>query len=193
MRVKLLGGLSVLFFIAGSAYGQQLEVTELDGGSVTTKLIADIALNKGSSLHRKWFLINSPSCPIRLDGAGVRTVYGDRNYSFEPAGNIAATEAVTAFEVRFMLFDLWGEHMKTLSGTELHDLDAGTTFALSEVGSWRARETDVAQYLTAVGFIAHVRTGDGRTWRAETSAILQEVEAVKLSLTLEELEPTTGD
>lgn len=172
---------------------QGLEVVRADGGSVTTSLGYGIAVNEESSLHREWFVANDPTCPLQLDGAGVRTVYADRDYEFQAAGRVIAREATAAFEVRFMLFDVWGEHMKTLSGTELRDLAVGAALPLSEIGSWNAWETEVAEFLTSVAFIAHVRTADGRAWGADRAGVLREVEAVKLSLTQEELEPSRPD
>ncbi len=181
--------LSLLCAAPAARAQSKLKVSRVDGGSVITNLGYGIAVNKNSSLRRQWFVINDPTCPLTLTGAGINTAYSDRQYSFKPAGTITARKAVAAFEVRFMLFDIWGNHMKTLSGTELWDLKAGARLALSEVGSWRAWETDVAKYLTAVGFIAHARTADGRPWAADTKALLREVDAVKLKLTQEQLEP----
>ena len=39
------------------------------GGSVTTYLSSDIAVNKNSSLRRQWVVVNDTSCPIELIGA----------------------------------------------------------------------------------------------------------------------------
>jgi hypothetical protein len=182
-------GLSLVCATPAARAQTKLKVSTVDGGSVTTNLGHGIAVNKNSSLRRQWFIINDPTCPLTLTEAGINTTYRDRQYSFKPAGSIKTIEAVAAFEVRFMLFDVWGNHMKTLSGTELRDLKAGVQLALSEVGSWRAWETEVTKYLTSVGFIAHARTVDGRPWTADTEALLREVDAVKLKLTQEQLEP----
>ncbi len=166
----------------------KLDVSSLDGGTVSTTLGYGITVNKGSSLHRQWFVINDPSWPISLAAAGINTTYS-KEFSFAPTGNITAKEAISAFEVRFMIFDVWGNHMKTLSGTELRDIAAGSPFQLASTGSWRAWENDVSHYLTSVGFVAHVRTSAGKAWSADTKAVFHEVEAVKLKLTQEQLEP----
>lgn len=166
-----------------------LRLATTDGGSVTTNLGYGIALNKNSSLHRQWFVINDTSCPISLGDAGVSTSFHDRDYMYKAAGTISAQEPIAAFEVRFMLFDVWGDHMKTLSGTELRDIPEATPFSLSEIGSWRAWENDATQYLTSVAYIAHVRTSDGRAWSYDSKALLRELDTVKLSLTQEQLEP----
>lgn len=188
--VTALAVLLLLAVVPRSAAAQgSLDVTSTDGGSVTTPLAYGIAVNKSSSLRRQWFLINDPTCPLNLVGAGINTAYGDRDYSFKAAGTVFAKEGVSAFEVRFMVFDVWGEHMKTLSGTELRDLAAGTYFALADLGSWRAWETEVEQYVTSVGFVARVRTADGRAWSIDTAALLRELGAVKLRLTQEQLAP----
>jgi hypothetical protein len=172
-----------------SVQGQaKLDVSSLDGGAVTTTLGYGITVNKGSSLHRQWFVINDPTCPISLAAAGINTTY-DKDYSFKGTGNITAKEPIMAFEVRFMIFDVWGNHMRTLSQTELRDIAAGSPVELKNAGSWSARENDVSDYLTSVGFVAHVRTSAGKAWSADSKAVLHEVEAVKLKLTQEQLDP----
>jgi hypothetical protein len=173
-----------------SAFSQaKLEVSSLDGGPVTTSLGYGVTVTKDSSLHRQWFVTNDPSCPASLAAAGINTAYTSREYSFTPSGTLTAKEPISAFEVRFMIFDVWGDHMKTLSGTELRDVAPGSPFQLASTGSWRAWENDVSDYLTSVGFIAHVRTAAGRAWSADSRAVLREVEGVKLRLTQEQLEP----
>lgn len=92
-----------------------------------------------------------------------------------------------AFEVRFLLFDVWGDHMQTLSATKVSDLNG--QMPLGEAGSWRAWENDVSELLTVVSFPARVRTADGRTWNYDPVRLLREVERIKVKLTEKELSP----
>jgi hypothetical protein len=139
--------------------GRPLQVEELSGGSVVTNLGYGIQVNKGSSLQRRWFVINDPSCPVRLSGAGISTVYQSSSiggdYKYKATGLAITSETVPALEVRYLLFDIWGEHTRTLSDTEVSDLRG--QLALKDTGSWATWENDVSEIFTVVSFVARVR------------------------------------
>ncbi len=167
----------------------ELQIEELAGGSVVTNLGYGIAINKGSTLKRSFYVFNDPGCPVQLQGAGVSTRYNDRNYSFVPKGELRAEEPVAAVEIRFLLFDVWGEHLKTLSATEIKDLGVGTSLEIKEIGTWQAWENDVSRYLTSVAFVSRVRTLDGKGWTANTSALLQRAAELDLKPDESDLDP----
>lgn len=168
-----------------------LKTEEIQGGSIVTNLSFRAQLNKGSSLQRRWFVVNDPSSPVQLNGAGVKTVYvtnsigGD--YSYIPDGTANCTEPVTAYEIRFMLFDIWGDHVKTLSGTQI--TDSSGQIALKNIGSWRAWENDASELMTVVSFVARARKADGSSWEADMPSLLTEIQKVKVRLTENELTP----
>ena len=173
-----------------------LTVVPLDGGSVTTNLSSGIAVNKGSSLKRKWFVINSVTCPAFLSLAGIKTVYHSSSdysaggYEFNPQGTISAKGDVTAFEVRFVLFDIWGDRMEALSLSQLAELAPNSPFEFSEAGEWYASESDVREFFTAVAFVAHVRLADGTTWNYDPNGIVTQLAKIQLHLNKEGLNPT---
>ena len=171
--------------------GRALQVAELSGGSVVTNLGYGIQVNKGSSLQRRWFVINDPSCPVRLSGAGISTVYQSSSiggdYKYKATGQAVTTETVTAFQVRYLLFDIWGEHARTLSDTEVSDLRG--QIALKDTGSWTTWENDDSEIFTVVSFVARVRRPDGTIWEYDPSSMLQQVEGIKVKLTEKELTP----
>ena len=80
-----------------------LQVEELGGGSVITNLGYGIQVNKGSTLQRRWFVINDPSSPVRLSGTGINVVYvsssigGD--YEYKAAGLASAGETYICLRV----------------------------------------------------------------------------------------------
>jgi hypothetical protein len=158
---------------------------------VVTNLGYGIQVNKGSSLQRRWFVINDPSCPVQLSGAGISTVYqgssigGD--YKYKATGLAITSEMVTAFQVRYLLFDIWGEHSRTLSDTEVSDLRGQV--ALKDTGSWATWENDVSEILTVVSFVARARRPDGTIWEYDVPSLLQQVEKIKVTLTEKELAP----
>jgi hypothetical protein len=89
-----------------AALSRDISVTKIDGGPVVTYGTA--AADRGSSIHRRWFVINDSSCPIALGDAGLTPHYNGPSYQFDAQGTAAAVENVLAFEVLFPVFDLWG-------------------------------------------------------------------------------------
>lgn len=168
-----------------------LQVEELSGGSVVTNFGYGIQVNKGSSLQRRWYVINDPSCPVQLSAAGISTVYRSSSiggeYKYKATGVAATREKITGFEVRYLLFDVWGEHTRTLSDTEVSDLKG--QIALKDTGSWRTWENEVSEIFTVVTFVARVRKPDGAVWEYDTQSLLQRVEKIKVTLTEKELTP----
>lgn len=171
--------------------GRVLRVKELGGGSIVTDLGYRIQVNQGSSLQRRWFVINDPSCPVQLSGAGIRTAYRSSSiggdYKYMATGLATTGEMITAFQVRYLLFDIWGEHTRTLSDTEVSDLKA--QIALKDTGSWSTWENEVSEFFTVVSFVSLVRRPDGTVWQYDPSSLLQHVEGIKVKLTEKELTP----
>lgn len=90
--------------------------TTTDGGSIQTKLSANIVLNKESGLRREWVVVHDDTIPVDLVGSpGVTTIYesGGRyssgGYRYRAAYTVRVAEPVVAIEVRFITFDVWGK------------------------------------------------------------------------------------
>lgn len=112
------------------------QVTRADGGSITTNLGYGIAVAKNSSLKREWIAIHDPGMPVELEGTpGVATVFIPDGYSnefrYRSDFTLSAGEAVRAAEVRFLIFNVWGDHVQTLSYEEVLDLPKGGEEELS--------------------------------------------------------------
>ena len=177
---------------ATSALAQVAKISALvtDGGPVVTDLGYNVKVNDGSTLRRSWVTLNDTASAVQLAAAGVATTYGNREYQFTPTGKAKATTAATAFEVRYLLFDTFGNHLKTLSGTEIRDLISGGELELAKTGTWRAFENEVSQLLTVVSFVAFTRTADGKVWRYNEKAIGAELARIELQVKSGILEPT---
>ena len=95
---------------------------------------------------------------------------------------------ISAFEVRFILLDMFGGRLTTLSKTEIKDLDVDDEVILSEMRShrrragadWEASWHDVRELLTVVGFVAQVRTREGVVWRYDEQAIAERLRELGL-------------
>ena len=165
-----------------------LTTVEANGGSVVTNLGYGIQVNKGSSLQRRWFVVNDDSCPMQLNGAGINTTYrSSSDYSYVPVGSANFREATTAFEIRFLLFDVWGEHAETLDASKI--VDAQGEITLKDIGTWRASENEVSGMFTVIAFVASVRKPDGTVWQYDAGSLLQQIAKIKVKLTEKELTP----
>ena len=163
-----------------STYIVGQEISKADGGSIRTDLGYNIVLNKGSSLRREWVAFHE-NLPLTISGTpGVTTVwksgekYSRGEYNYTARATVTASQAVTAFQIRFVSFDVFGERMATLGATEIEDIAAGASRTFD--WSWNAyREPDVSKYFASVAFIASVRTKDGQVHVADYNAVLQVV------------------
>jgi hypothetical protein len=185
--------------LAGVSYTQDktgvpsLDVSKSDGGSVVIELGSNISINKESSLHRTWYVISDPACPVRmvtgLSAAGINIKYrGERGFWFTSDGLASARTDVSAFELSAVLFDLWGDHLKTLSLVALQDLRSGSTISLSDKFEWYASDQDTTGYLTCVTYVRTVRLMDGKLWRADMRPILRKLGEIQLKASEEKLD-----
>jgi hypothetical protein len=127
MRIKIYAVSAIAAFnacaqTAAQSAPHKLTIQTYDGGSAVTELGYGIAVNKGSSLHRRWYVINDASCPVELGTVGIRPVYSERgrNYDFNPVGDLTPRVAISAVEVIFVQFDLWGNRERGLSADEIN-------------------------------------------------------------------------
>jgi len=175
------------------SYSQTIKVTSMNCGGVITELSYDIKVNKNSSLQRSCLTFNDPSCPVQLSDAGIVSKYDtyDKDYEFTAQGSLSSTEKIAAIEIRLLLFDVFGEHIKTLSSTQVADIPANTSSNINTGGGWRAWENEVRGYLTSIAFVAQVRTSAGTVWRFNEKAISGEILKTHLKMLSGILDPTT--
>ena len=175
----------------------EVRITRSDGGSIRTELGYGIVLNENSGLRREWVAVHG-DLPLTLEGTpGVTTSYDSSrggNYRYTADVTVSATsgQSVTAFEVRFITFDIFGERMTTLSATEIVDIVAGG----QETFDWRwslFRENDASEYFASIAFIAKVRTADGQVYVADYDAVLDVVREFAAEATEADLAPPTDD
>lgn len=183
-----------ILVISTSAFAQPLQISIEDGGTVVTDRPGlRVKVNENSSLHRTFIVINDPNCPVQLDSTGIRTSYSDLSYSYWPSGIVKANEAISALEIRYLLFDMFGNHIKTLSALEVADIDYGKEIRFRGTSSWQAQESGVIQLLTIVSFVGNVRKADGSIWRYREKPISDELNKIRLTVTTGALDPKKDD
>jgi len=174
-------------------------VTRGSGGSIKTDLGYGIMLNEKSSLEREWITIHDDSILANLIGTvGVRTVYeSGKNYSsaslrYKVDYKIVIKEPLAAIEVRFLTFDIWGDHVNTLSTTEIVHMETGENPRFD--AEWNIfSDNETIEHYASIAWIAKVRTKSGRVIKADHKKVLDE--AVKFSKEFEQidLEPKPKD
>ena len=170
-------------------------VTMASGGSIKTELGYGIVLNKESSLAREWITVHDDSVLADISGmVGVKTIYesGERysreSYQYSAEYSITAKEDLSAVEIRFLTFDIWGNHSRNLSATDIVDMAAGTT--KSFVGKWNVySENEVSEYYASIAYIAQVRTKSGRVIKANPKFVLEQAQKFSKKFSEEDLEP----
>jgi hypothetical protein len=171
----------------------EVVATKAPGGSIQTKLSEDIVINKQSTVTREWIALHDPSVPADLVGTpGVTTVYKDRGrsgeYQYEANVSVQAKAGLAAVEVRFLVFDVWGQHVRSLVSDEVADIPAGTTKDVSP--EWRVlSENEVSRHYASIAYISRVRTQDGRVFEADTASVVREAQKFSKKFTVADLEP----
>ncbi|MEY3775233.1 MAG: hypothetical protein RLZZ129_2013 [Verrucomicrobiota bacterium] len=179
----------------GSCWGAEVaEVTRAPGGSIKTVLSRNIVLNSESSLAREWIAVHQPNYPAKLKGTpGVTTryksggEYSRGEYQYHVSLKFWLYEAITAIEIRFLMFDIWGQHVKSLSLTEIRDFNPDLN-KLS--GAWRIfSENEASEYYASITYIARVRTRDGRIISADIAPVLAEARRLSEKFSESDLDP----
>lgn len=191
---RFLMPLLVLPLLIGGTTGQQSNVTRADGGSIRTSLGHGIVLNEDSSLQREWIAVHHDAVPVSLEGTpGVKTIYesGSRfssgGFKYSASFQIEAKEPLAAVEIRFLTFDIWGEHSRSLNLTEIRDLPAGTH---KLDGKWNLfSENEASEYYASIAYISRVRTQDGRVIASPIEPVVAEARKFSEKFTESDLEP----
>jgi hypothetical protein len=165
------------------------------GGSVTTTLGFGIKLNPNSSLQREWITAHDSLSPVDLGGTvGVATTYksggeySTGGYHYEATLPLTFKDDVQAFEIRFVLFDVWGQFTRTLSYTEIEDEITGTTKSFTP--SWSLySENEATEHYASLAYVARVRTKAGRVFEANYQPVVDEARKISARFQPEWLEP----
>jgi hypothetical protein len=186
----------VFFFYAVAPYTTLggTTISKISGGSIQTVLSSSIKVNDGSTIQREWVTVHDDSLPVKLDRPiGVKTVYvsGGRysrdGYQYNADYTITAEEDLAAVEVRFLLFDIWGNHVRNLSATEIVDIPAGVKTSFG--GKWNvSSENEVSVFYASIAYIARVRTKSGKVMNGDLQAALKEARKFSDKFTADDLD-----
>lgn len=168
-------------------------VTRASGGSITTVLGYGFAVAKESSLQREFIAVHDSVMPALLEGTpGVTTVYERGQYSgdyrYRAKFTLATRQAIQAYQVVFLTFDVWGEHVRVLTFEEVADIAANSKKEVTAEWSLYS-ENDVERHYASIAYVARVRLADGRVIEAPTDLVVREARKFSEKFTAAELEP----
>ena len=190
-RIALVAAFCFLLSVPGSSLADTVSTTT--GGSIQTTLGYGITLNEKSGLQREWITVHNDLPVDIVDTAGIKTVYDQGRlsgeYAYKAKYSLSMKQPVVAFQVRFLLFDIWGNHVKTLSDTEIIDVAAGET--KTQDSSWRLySENEASEYYASIAYVATVRLASGQVLKANPEPVLAEARKFSAKFQLADLEPT---
>src|SRR5687768_8289679 len=101
----------VVVLTAALVPATQYDIKREVEGPFTFKLLG-VQFNEGSSLQRESVLFNDPSSPIQIGKNAMTFSYEDRRLKLSSTTGLSISKPVMALEVRHILFDVFGRHMK---------------------------------------------------------------------------------
>lgn len=179
--------------LAGTSHAQPLTITKGNGASMKVELGYGIALNKESSLSREWYIVNDPRLPLQLESGSAAPKYvserGRGDYRYDASYTVAAgNQGVRAFEVRFLVLDVFGERQRLLSASVVTDLPAeGRSTQNAQWNLFSEAAASTAYY--SIAYIASVRTESGQIYRATTSDVLREIQKISGQISASDIVP----
>jgi len=192
-------GLALLLWSAGASQtaAQRLETVKVessDGGSMGISF-GNLSLNANSSMHRSWLTVNDMACPAQIVNAGIAVEPSPRATYLQYVPSIArvvTAAPVSVLEVRFLLYDVFGDPITTLREVRVEDFASAGTFPWRPApapppapvkkgkkaeaeerppGVWEAPINDARRLQTVVSFVARVKTSDGKIWNFDSKAV----------------------
>ena len=178
--------------VVGAFAASAQEIQRGSGGPIKTELGYGIVINEDSSLQREWIVINDPNMPASLVAlTGVNTYYlSGRSlgeYRYKADVTLEVKQPLSAIQVNFILFDVWGRHSKSVQMTEVKDFPVGKH---SLQGEWRIfSENDVSEYYASIGYVSRVRTADARVIEMDVGPVVAEGQKFSDKFSASDVEP----
>lgn len=172
---------------------QSVTVSRTDGGSITTQLGSGITVAGSSTLHREWIAVHDALMPADVGGTpGITTVYVSRQYGgeyrYRAQPSLTTRAALRAIQIKFLAFDVWGNHTQTLIYEEVSDIPASSGRAIT--GEWPLySENEVEKHYASIAYVSQVRLADGRVVTANEDPVIAEAKKFAGKFTRADLEP----
>ena len=169
--------MAIAVLLAFAAYSEIQPIVTY-GGSVVTVIdleyAEDLIINEGSSLRRSWVTLNDTECPLTIVEVAFPILQERRRFNLRAEGWMKPRVPISAFEIKVLLFDVFGRPMDSFSTTVIKDFDAGVRVRLWASGP-EMRLGQVGELLTAMVLVANVRMQDGAVWQQSEGEIANSI------------------
>jgi hypothetical protein len=151
-------------------------------------------INRASSLQVEWWTVVDENLPVRFDEATGLLIHNkardyplDLVYRADPVIT-CKEEPVVALEVKYMTFNVWGEHVSTLAAVRVRDMrpEQGVEFDWS----WHLfSETEAEEYCASLAFISRAKLATGGVAVANPDFVVREARRLCERVTEADLQP----
>jgi hypothetical protein len=152
-------------FVAANETNQYIQIVKNDGGKIYGA--EEPKNNIKSSLRLEWYVLNDPTCPVQLIGAGVREYEQlgayPLTYHYQANIQMQVNEPVAAYQVKFHLYNVFGQFLDDLVVYEVQDLEAKEIYQQEEFFA-RAADKNLGALLKVIAYITYIRKSDGSMW-----------------------------
>jgi hypothetical protein len=189
---------STCILIAAPAVATPQEAVELeDGVAVVIERVGSATLLKGEGplipesvdgekgLPYAWYFVQDSSLGLVFrKPSGFKTRYSDRRAIWDGDVDLAALRHILAYEIRAILYDVWGGRMRTVAVTYMRPRAPGDSF-----------DHDPGTYLgdddlwSSVIFVSRVRFDDGTIVEADLEPIARAARFIIPDITVQDLVP----
>jgi WASH complex subunit FAM21 len=145
-------------------------------------------LNERSTLERKAYILNDEKCPLLIEDLTAAPEAG-KDFKMVMSGQIKARKAITAADIRFALFDLFGNHISTQQTLLVEDIGPDD-LGLLNGPSFATSEKEMKVLHTTFAFVAQVRLADGSVWKYSPLEVGRALYKLKLRVDPSRLEPS---
>jgi hypothetical protein len=179
----------VLFAASVPVLAATYDIKREQEGPFSFKVMG-VEFNKGSSLQRESVLFNEPECPTQLTKNALIFNYEDRRFTMASTTTLSVGQPVMALEVRHILFDVMGRHMRNLANLQARDFTPGPS---SLSGTWHVfNDNDTSELLTTVTYVARARLADGGQWIFNSDNLTLALEMLHLEKKIDDDKPPAG-
>jgi hypothetical protein len=143
------------------------------------------------SLMLEWVVIDDHRMPLRfidmcgitpafegpqsvIDGSPSPNSAGQIDWGYEATVMLEPTSCrLVGFDLRFVLFDVWGQYTRTLFATEMAECEPMQRLSLTCRWPFQT-QTQGEEHLGSIAYVARVRTQDGQVLKADEDFVVRE-------------------
>jgi hypothetical protein len=163
---------AIAFAQTGSITAQTIE-----GTTVETCLGNNICVNKSATLKRVHHFLNNPAMPATCTSVPpVETVYEQSTrssggqYLYKASCSIVPDQAIDAYELKFVVFDVFGRHVRTLVADAIRPIASKDSIFVS--GTWKLySENEVGLHHMSIAYISRLKPTTGRVIAADEKVV----------------------